>query len=165
MTHPDIAIRLARPGDSYWITERHATLYAQAEGFDATFGPLVASILANFWADHDPARDCGWIAQRDDRRLGSIFCVTEDRADPAIAKLRLFLLEPEARGTGLAQAMLDTCLGFARGAGYRHMRLWTHESHRAAGRLYARNGFVLTRSQPVRSFGQNLVEQAWERAL
>ncbi len=82
-----------------------------------------------------------------------------------VAKLRLFLLEPEARGRGLGQRLLDACLGFARAAGYRRLELWTHESHRAACALYARNGFRLVGSRPVRSFGQDLVEQTWEIPL
>ena len=150
------------PGDAGWVIARHAELYAAEAGFDATFETLVARIVADFLASHDPARERGWIARRGDLRLGSIFCVKEA---PGVARLRLFLLEPTARGTGLAQRLLDTCTGFARDAGYHRMRLWTHESHRAAGRVYARNGFAMTATQAVRSYGQDLVEQVWERAL
>ena len=150
------------PGDAGWVIARHAELYAAEAGFDATFETLVARIVADFLASHDPARERGWIARRGDLRLGSIFCVKEA---PGVARLRLFLLEPTARGTGLAQRLLDTCTGFARDAGCNRMRLWTHESHRAAGRLYARNGFAIMATQAVRSFGQDLVEQVWERAL
>jgi GNAT superfamily N-acetyltransferase len=91
--------------------------------------------------------------------------MAEGPDDPQTARLRLFLIEPKARGTGLAQRMLDTCIAFARASGYRRMRLWTHESHRAAGRLYARNGFLMTASAPARAFGQDVVDQTWERAL
>ena len=150
------------PGDAGWVIARHAELYAAEAGFDATFETLVARIVADFLGAHDPARERGWIARRRDVRLGSIFCVQES---PGVAKLRLFLLEPQARGTGLAQRLLDACMGFARDAGYHRMRLWTHGSHRAAGRLYARNGFAITATQATRSFGQDLVEQVWERAL
>lgn len=160
-----VGVRTFGAGDADWIVARHAELYARDEGFDETFGALVAEIVETFLRKHDPARERGWIGHRGDLRLGSIFCVQENPAAPEVAKLRLFLLEPEARGTGLAQRLLDTCMGFARGAGYRHMRLWTHESHRAAGRLYTRNGFALTAAQAVRSFGQDVVEQTWERPL
>lgn len=148
--------------DADWLVERHAALYARDEGFDSSFGRLVAQIVADFLRGHDPACERGWIAWQEGRRMGSILCV---RDGPGIARLRLFLVEPDARGTGLAQQMLDTCLGFARAAGFRRIRLWTHESHRAAGRLYARNGFVLTASTPAHSFGQDVVEQDWARDL
>lgn len=157
-----VVLRDLLPGDAGWIVSRHGELYARDEGFDASFEALVAEIVATFLRRHDPSRERGWIAEAAGRRLGSIFCVTETAET---AKLRLFLLEPEARGTGLAQRLLDACLGFARDAGYRHIRLWTHESHRAAGRLYARNGFALTANRPARSFGRDVVEQTWERPL
>jgi GNAT superfamily N-acetyltransferase len=150
-------------GDAGWLIERHAVLYARDDGFDATFEALVAEILAAYIRSRDPATERAFIAVEEGRRLGSIFCVQS--GDPGIAKLRLFLLEPEARGRGLGQRLLDACLGFARDAGYDRLRLWTHESHRAACALYARNGFRLTESRPVRSFGQDLVEQTWETDL
>ena len=157
-----VQLRALEPGDAGWIIGRHAALYAADEGFDATFEALVAEILAAFIRNHDPARERGWIAVRGALRLGSIFCV---RGEDDSAKLRLFIVEKTARGTGLAQQMLDTCMTFARDAGYPSMRLWTHESHRAAGRLYARNGFVLTDSHATRSFGQDVVEQTWACTL
>jgi DNA-binding MarR family transcriptional regulator len=157
-----VTLRALQPGDAGWITARHGAIYAADEGFDATFEALVAEILAAFLRGHDPARERGWIAARGDQRLGSIFCVA---GPDGTAKLRLFFVEHAARGSGLAQRMLDTCIGFARDAGYPRIRLWTHESHRAAGRLYARNGFALTDSRAARSFGQDVVEQTWERDL
>ena len=148
--------------DAAWLVAEHAAHYAQAEGFDATFGPLVARIVADFLDHHDAATEAGWIAHDGDRRLGSIFCV---RADATTAKLRLFYVVGEARGSGVAQALLDTCLGFAKGAGYRGMTLWTHESHRAAGAIYTRNGFTRTRAEPVHSFGVDLIEETWQIAF
>ena len=147
------------PADAAWLAERHGTLYAQAEGFDDSFATLVAGILADFIADHDPAREAGWIVEADGQRVGSIFCV---RLDDRTAKLRLFLLEPAMRGQGLGQRMLAHCMGFARDAGYARMELWTHESHKAACALYAANGWRLAASKPVHNFGVDLVEQSWK---
>ena len=155
VTFRDLAI-----GDAGWLIERHAVLYARNDGFDASFEALVAEILAGFIRDRDPAIERAFIAWAGDRRVGSVFCVRGE--EPGLAKLRLFLIEPEWRGRGLGQRLLDACLGFARSAGYRRLRLWTHESHRAACALYARSGFRLIDSRPVRSFGQDLVEQSWE---
>ena len=162
MTGP-VTLRDLEIGDAGWLIEQHAVLYAREEGFDATFEALVAEILAAYIRDHDPAAERAFIAVEDGRRLGSIFCVRS--GEPGLAKLRLDLLVPEARGRGLGQRLLDACLGFARQAGYRRLRLWTHESHRAACALYAKNGFRLVESHPVRSFGVDLVEQTWEIGL
>ncbi len=158
----EIEIRRFTPEDRDWLVEQHEVHYARDEGFDASFGVLVAQILDDFLAGHDPACERGWIAWRAGQRLGSIFCV---RLEADTAKLRLFLLTPDARGQGVGRRMLETCMGFARDAGYRHMQLWTHESHRAAGALYARNGWTLNSSRPVVSFGKENVEQDWSIAL
>jgi len=158
----EITIRPFRAEDAPWLVERHGTLYARDEGFDDSFGPLVARILDAFIADHDPSRERGWIAERAGVRLGSIFCVS---LNDQTAKLRLFLLEPQARGEGLGKRLLNTCMGFARDVGYREMVLWTHESHRAACALYRASGWQLTGSKPVRSFGVDLVEQSWKIQL
>jgi GNAT superfamily N-acetyltransferase len=146
-------------GDAGWLIEQHGVLYAREEGFDASFEALVAEILADFIRNHDPTCERGWIAQEEDQRLGSIFCV---RLDEHTAKLRLFLLLPAARGKGLGKRLLETCMSYARQKGYARMQLWTHESHRAACALYTAAGFELVSSKPVRSFGVNLVEQSWE---
>ena len=150
-----------RPFDRHdieWLTERHATLYARDEGFDDEFRVLVRCILIEFAGWNDPACERGWIAEGPEGPLGSIFCV---RQNETTAKLRLFLLEPQARGQGLGRRMLRTCMEFARGAGYEGMTLWTHESHRAACALYRSEGWTLVSSQPVQAFGQDLVEQHW----
>ncbi|MES0861661.1 GNAT family N-acetyltransferase [Ruegeria sp. SCPT10] len=158
----EVVLRSFQADDAPWLVERHGTLYARDEGFDDSFAPLVAGILREFIADHDPSCECGWIAERAGERLGSIFCV---RLDAQTAKLRLFLLVPEARGLGLGKRLLETCMGFARQAGYQQMQLWTHESHRAACALYRANGWQLTGSKPVHSFGVDLVEQSWKIQL
>lgn len=154
-----IEIRHLAPGDVDWLVHQHGKLYAQAEGFDATFGPLVASILNDFETRHDPSRERAFIAWSGETRLGSVFCV---RLDDETAKLRLFLLVPEARGLGLGRRMLTTCMQWAQERGYARMVLWTHESHEAACALYRQTGWRLIDSKPVFSFGRDLVEQSWE---
>ncbi|TMV13228.1 GNAT family N-acetyltransferase [Arenibacterium halophilum] len=155
-------LRRFRPEDAAWLIERHDTLYRRDEGFDASFGELVAKIINDFLAEHDATREAGWVAEENGQRLGSIFCVS---AEKTTAKLRLFLLDPGARGKGLGKHMLRHCMAFARAAGYRDMVLWTHESHRAACALYAATGWQLIESRPVHSFGVDLVEQNWTITL
>jgi GNAT superfamily N-acetyltransferase len=153
-----ILLRRFESADVPWLVEQHGDLYAAEEGFDETFGPLVADILAGFIADHDPMRERGWVAMQDGQRLGSIFCVA---AEGNSAKLRMFLLTPAARGKGLGKRLLRSCLEFARECGYQDMVLWTHESHKAACALYNAFGWELVESKPVHSFGVDLIEQSW----
>lgn len=157
-----IVIDPFEPSDMAWVVSQHQRLYTQAEGFDDTFGPLVQEIIQAFAQHHDPAREAGWIARQAGQRVGCIFCVAQDAHT---AKLRLFLVLPQARGSGLGRQLLTHCMGFARDAGYTDMQLWTHESHLAACALYARTGWTLTDSKPVRSFGRDLVEQTWRIRL
>lgn len=162
----ETSLRPFTPQDAPWLVQRHDELYAREEGYDASFADLVAGIISDFLANHDPARERGWVAQRDNVPVGSIFCVTDpENKSGQTAKLRLFLLDPVARGTGLSHNLLTACLTFARDAGYTHMRLWTHASHVAACRLYQRYGFACTREWPERTFGQDVVSQIWERDI
>lgn len=150
------------PGDAGWVVARHGQLYARDEGYDIRFEALVAGIVADFIRTRDPLRERVWIARAGDARLGCVFCV-RDAGD--VARLRLFLLEPAARGRGLGRQMLDQCLTFARDAGYRRIVLWTHASHRAACALYAAAGFHMIDERPAEAFGQPVVDQTWARDL
>ncbi len=162
LTEPPLTFTDLAPGDAGWIISRHGALYAQDEGYDQSFEGLVAGIVAEFIRTRDPARERAWIARAGDERIGCIFCVRES---DDVARLRLFLLEPAARGRGVGRQMLDLCLSFARQAGYTRIVLWTHESHRAACALYAAAGFQMTSESPAVAFGQSVVDQTWERAL
>ncbi len=158
----DLTLRDLEPGDAGWVVMRHGELYWTDEGYDIAFEGLVASILSEFIAHRGP-QERAWIAvDRDGMRQGCIFCV---RPDAGTAKLRVFLVEPTMRGTGLARRLLEAVIDHARDTGAAKLVLWTHESHRAAGRLYARRGFALTSEKPVTAFGQETVEQVWELSL
>jgi DNA-binding MarR family transcriptional regulator/N-acetylglutamate synthase-like GNAT family acetyltransferase len=149
------------PGDLGWVVARHGARYAQEYGWDQTFEALVAKILADYAADPDP-RQAGWIAEVDGEPVGCIFCT---RKDEDTAQLRLLLVEPAARGTGIGGRLVDQCLRFARDAGYREIMLWTNDVLADARRIYQRAGFELEHEAPHHSFGKDLVEQVWRRPL
>ena len=62
---------------------------------------------------------------------------------------------------GLGGALVDTCVAFARRAGYRRMRLWTTDPLVAARRIYLARGFRLVESAPHDGFGVALVGQTY----
>jgi GNAT superfamily N-acetyltransferase len=159
----DITIRpVGEPGDLGWVVMAHGEIYAAEYGWDTSFEALVAGIVADFAAKHDPATEAGWIAELDGRRVGCVFCV---RSDDATAALRILLVDPAARGHRLGGRLVDECIAFARRAGYRRMTLWTNDPLVAARRIYLDRGFTLVSEDPHHSFGIDLVGQVYELTL
>jgi GNAT superfamily N-acetyltransferase len=160
----DVQIRpLGEPGDLGWVVQAHGELYAQEFGWDASFEALVSEIVADFARAHDERFERGWIAELDGRRVGCVLCVVGD--EPGTAKLRVLLVHPDARGHGLGTRLVDTCVAFARDAGYQRIRLWTNDVLIPARSIYLTAGFRLMAQKPTHSFGADMVEQDYELDL
>jgi DNA-binding MarR family transcriptional regulator/GNAT superfamily N-acetyltransferase len=157
-----LVLRDPRPGDMGWVVQAHGELYASEFGYTAEFEALVADIAAQFIRNFDPAWEKGWIAEVDGERAGSVFVV---RKSATVAKLRLLLLTPQARGLGLGGRLVDECIAFARAKGYRKMVLWTQSELVAARAIYKSRGFVRTAAERNNAFGKKLTSETWELAL
>lgn len=158
----EATLRAPRPGDMGHVIRLHGELYAGEFGYDTTFEALVAEIAAAFVRDFDPGGERCWIAEQDGEVVGSVFLV---RKSKTVAKLRLLIIHPKARGQGLGRRLTRACMDFARERGYRTIELWT-QSHLAAARaIYRAEGFRKVSQEKHRSFGKNLVAEVWRRAL
>jgi GNAT superfamily N-acetyltransferase len=149
---------LGQPGDLGWVVMAHGELYGRDFGWDGSFESFVARIVADYATGPRTGREAAWIAEVEGTRAGCVFCVENDRQT---AQLRLLLVDPAARGLGFGRQLVDTCVEFARTAGYRRMVLWTNDPLVSAARIYVAAGFTLMEEEPHHSFGVDLVGQTY----
>lgn len=155
-------LRPHRPDDLPWVIRRHGEIYTQEFGWDERFEQLVAGIVAEFEKNFKPKSEKCWIAEVDGKRAGCVFAV---KAHEGVAKLRMLLVEPSARGLGIGDRLVKECIDFARSVGYRSMILWTSDALHAARKLYERSGFQLIQEEPHSMFGPRMMGQTWELGL
>jgi DNA-binding MarR family transcriptional regulator/GNAT superfamily N-acetyltransferase len=155
-------LRPPRAGDMGWIVSRHGALYANEYGWDERLEALTAEIVAAFVRNYDAKRERCWIAERDGENVGSVLLVKDSEQ---VARLRLLLVEPQARGLGIGARLVQECVQFARTAGYRKITLWTHSVLTAARRIYEQAGFELVETWKHNDFGKELLGENWDLQL
>ncbi len=157
-----ITLRAHRPGDMGWVVQAHGRLYFEERGWGERFEALVAQIAAAFLNNFDKRRERCWIAEMDGGPVGCVFAVKDSKS---VAKLRLLLVEPRARGRGLGQQLVEECIAFCRANGFRKLVLWTQSNLAAARAIYAKTGFRKVKEEKHASFGVKLTGEYWELKL
>jgi GNAT superfamily N-acetyltransferase len=156
-------LRNPQPGDMGWVVQRHGALYAREYRYDERFGALVAEIVAKFVQSFDARSDRCWIAEREDENVRSVFLV---RHTKTVAKLRLLLVEPGARGMGIGGRLVQECVRFAKQLGYKKIILWTQSELKAARAIYEKAGFQLVKEEAHQSWSrEDLVAETWELGI
>lgn len=155
-------LRPPRPGDFGWVVEAHGRLYAAEYNYDHTFEGWVAALVSKFVENFDPKRERCWIAERDGKNAGSVFVVKDSATQ---AKLRMLIVDPNARGLGIGRRLVAECIRFAGDTGYRKISLFTVSELLSARRLYEAAGFQLVKEEPTHSWGRDVVDQIWELDL
>lgn len=155
-------IRTHQCGDIGWIVQQHGLIYAKEYGFDEHFEALVADIMADFIQNQKPDRECLWIAEHNGKAIGSVMIVD---AGQEVAKLRVLIVHPDARGKGVAKKLVDTCIQFSKQKGYKKITLWTQQQLKSARHIYHKAGFVIVKETANYQFGQNSIDETWELDL
>jgi DNA-binding MarR family transcriptional regulator/GNAT superfamily N-acetyltransferase len=161
---PAYIIRPPTAADYGWIIQSHGEVYAREYGWGPRFLSLVARVIADYVDSFDPALERCWIAERNGANVGSVF-VARDRERPGVAKLRMLLVLPSARGLGIGKRLVDECTRFAREAGYHTLSLWTNSVLTTARQIYADAGYVLVREEIHDTFGKPLTAETWELSI
>jgi GNAT superfamily N-acetyltransferase len=157
-------LRQPRSGDLGWVVQQHGLLYNREYGWDQRFEGLTAEVVAHFVRHFDPARERCWIAELDGTRVGSVFLVKHPTR-PGVARLRLLLVDPAARGLGIGKRLVQECTAFARAAGYHTITLWTDSALQAARAIYRSAGYRVVLTEPHDLFGEGRIAETWELAL
>src|SRR4051794_8568979 len=152
-----------RPGDLGAVARMHGALYEREHGLDHRIEASVAESMARC-ADALAGSDGAalWVAERDDEVVGAIGMTGEGGGT---ARLRWFLVAPEARGAGIGGRLLDAALGWARAQGFERVVLCTFGDLVDAARLYARAGFRKVSERVGTEWSEVMVEERWELQL
>lgn len=141
-------VDIARLGEQEWDVYRDVRL-ASLEEAPSAFGSRLAAERDRTeaeWRDRLEHRT-QFVAREEGRPVATVGCLAE--AEGAMELVSMWVAPP-ARGTGVADLLVDAVVAEARDRGCETIVVWVSEGNEPAERLYVRHGFVRTgRVQPV----------------
>lgn len=159
---PGFEIRTFRAGDMGLIASRQSILYRERYEWSSAIEVNVGEVTTAFLRNFRPGREQCWVAEVEAQMAGSIFLTDEDNGT---SRLRLLYVEPAFQGRGIGDALVSTCVAFARSVGYDRVTLWTHSILESARRIYARYGFRIVEEKDHSLFGLVLHGETWALGL
>ncbi|MGB9378531.1 MAG: GNAT family N-acetyltransferase [Mycobacteriales bacterium] len=138
---PGYLVRVARDTDHQAIRELTVGVYV-GEGYA---GPHYVPTLAD--VEGRAAHTELLVADGGGQVVGAVALAASggpyaELAGPGEAVFRMLVVDPQWRGRGVAQALVQACLERARSAGCQRMVISTEPIMHAAHRLYQRMGFA-----------------------
>lgn len=129
------------PGLAAELLRLHVDYYAPAWGLGREFEALVAHDFGTVLKRYDATRD--QLLRYEDRNghIVGTLVVEASGHPPDSARLRFFVLDESARGSGMGWRMLEHAIEVCRTRGQTKLYLTTFEGLDAARRLYERAGF------------------------
>lgn len=165
MKNINYIIRPYKKGEEDYVADAHERVYRQEYNWSDIFIAFAKQVVYDFAtlpkSDHAEM----WVADVNGQPVGSIMLQEEE---PGLGHLRLFILEKEYRGTGIADALLDTAMQHAKEWKFSHLYLSTAEPLKAARKKYAGLGFSITRIEEMEDWtndGSVIKEEFWEMDL
>ncbi|NDI33203.1 GNAT family N-acetyltransferase [Chengkuizengella sediminis] len=132
-------IRTFRLEDVDYIINSHFRIYNREFNYDLSFRDFIGDSVKGFIKRANNKENI-WILEIQGKQNGSIG-IKEINDDTA--QLGLFLVEPNVRGTGYGQQLVQTAIGFCKELSFKNIILWTNSELTSARRIYEGNGFEL----------------------
>lgn len=156
-------VRESRPVDRVVIHELTMRAYREyAKTMDPVTWAGLEHALEDALASNEPAQR--FVAVDGDTLIGSVMLYPPSTPYGAFTaalswpEVRLLAVPPEARGRGVAHALMTTCVRVAKDAGAAHLGIHTSRSMRVAMTMYERMGFVRAPEHDFQPAGAELVE-------
>jgi len=147
----DITIRTElKPGDIGYVIYLHGHLYKKECNYGIEFETYVAAGLAEFYQEYDEKKDRVWVCEHENKIIGFLLLMHRGEA----AQLRYFILEPEYRGIGLGNKLMNLYMDCLKECNYKSSFLLTTDELPASAHLYKKFGFKLTEEEPSTAFGK-----------
>ncbi|HZH62729.1 MAG TPA: GNAT family N-acetyltransferase [Metabacillus sp.] len=90
----------------------------------------------------------------------SILKVNDD-----VAQLGLLLVEPDLRGLGYGERLVQRAIDFCKEKGYQKIILWTNSELKSARCIYKRMGFELKLTRVQTLSNREVQEELWELSI
>jgi ribosomal protein S18 acetylase RimI-like enzyme len=135
-----VAVRPATPDEYDAVAELTARVYLTEGHGGPDYEPALRSVASR------AASATVLVAVDDGRLVGAVTVATRggewaEQAGPGEAVIRMLVVDPAARSSGVGEALVQACLAEARSADCLRVRLSSGPEMKAAHRLYERVGF------------------------